>query len=53
MNNVKTFFKVLKKMEQLESKRMGNVIRNTRIFIFKSNIGYSIPKFDSYTFLKM
>ncbi len=42
MNNVKTFFKVLKKMEQLESKRMGNVIRNTRIFIFKSNIGYSI-----------
>lgn len=42
MNNVETFFKVLKRMEQLEFKRVEYITRNTRIFIFKSSSGYNV-----------
>ena len=42
MQNVEMFFKVLEKMEQLESKKNKNKIRKTSILIFKNGTSYNI-----------
>lgn len=42
MRNVDIFFKVLEKFNNLENKKVGNVIKATEIVIYKNNKGFNI-----------